>query len=319
METLKNISGAENGGSDRSGVGREGDTETREKREGVTSEVVLRFFRHERKDKATEGKPDRWALLTEQGRRDAVTKSQKNNMSRSVAFGGPRERSQHTAGLVMAGQEEGVTGNETLEELKGKLNKVFNEELGKEFTFGRKIAIDERLDFYIDEESDFGKKLLEEYAKGEYLKFSVEKSDDLAESLQDTKADTYSRMAGRIAEIVKKYIDISVTWNRIVQEKKYEDEDMVLKRFNGTHQGVAESFLAKVIEKTKGVDERDAFVSVLHNGFDFAEGFDIKIETIEGKEQRIRISFKKEKEGKTVFEFNEIVSQEIIENMISGK
>jgi len=78
--------------------------------------------------------------------------------------------------------------------------------------------------------------------------------------------------------------------------------------------------LAKVIEQTKGKVERDVFVSALNNqGFDFAEGFDIKIETVDDKGQNIRISFKKEKDGQVLFEYDEIVPTEIIENLIPTK
>jgi hypothetical protein len=281
--------------------------ENREGREKATSTIDLRFFRHAEKE-SDKSKSDEEIELTETGRKQAVEKSEDKDISQAVAFGSTRKRTQQTAGLVMGGQLDEITGNESLDELKEKLN--------NELKVGSKIGADKRLDFDIDFSTDFGKKALEAVKNGEYLKFLVEQSDTLAESFKNTATETYSGMAGRVAEIVKKYLTIASRWDKLVQDrdKNYED---TLKRFLGTHQGIGESFLAKVIEQTKSKAERDAFVSALGNqGFNFAEGFDIKIETVDDKTQNIRISFKKEKDGRVIFEYDEIVPREVIESFI---
>jgi hypothetical protein len=211
----------------------------------------------------------------------------------------------------MSGKIDKVTGEEDLGVLKEKLN----EDLGT----GSKIGVDERLNFYFDDSSEFGKASLEAIEKGEFIKFIVEKSNEIAEKLNDQKADTYDRIASNIAKIIKKYIDIAPRWNELVKDesKKYED---TLRRYLGTHQGIAEPFLAKIIEKTKGISERDAFVTTLNNqGFDYVEGFAVEIDTLEDGKEKVRISFKKEKDGKVIFEFNEIVSKELIESLIIEK
>lgn len=281
--------------------------ENKERKEQITSTIDLRFFRHAEKE-SDKSKSDEEIELTETGRKQAVEKSEDKDISQSVAFGSPRKRTQQTAGLVMSGQLDEITGNESIEELKEKLN--------KEIKIGSKIGVDKRLDFNMDFSTEIGKKAFAAFKNGEYLKFLVEQSDALAESLKDRDMETYSSMAGRVAEIVKKYLAIAPRWDKLAQDesKNYED---TLKRFLGTHQGIGESFLAKVIEQTKGKDKRDAFVSALGNqGFDFAEGFDVKIETIDDKTQNIHISFKKEKEGQVVFEYDEIVPREVIESFI---
>ena len=283
------------------------DLETKESKEVITSTIDLRFFRHAEKE-SDKNKGDEEIELTETGRMQAIEKSEDDDLSQSVAFGSPRKRAQQTAGFVMGGQLPEITGDENLEELKEKLD--------KELKVGSKIGIDKRLDFNLDLSTDFGKRALEAFKNGQYLKFLVEESDTLAQSLQDSTEETYGRQAGRVAEIVKKYLKVARRWDELVQEesKGYED---TLKRFLGTHQGVTESFLAKIIEQTKGKVERDTFVSALGNqGFDFAEGFDVKIETVNDKTRNIRISFKKEKDGQIIFEYDEIVSREIIDGLI---
>ena len=81
-----------------------------------------------------------------------------------------------------------------------------------------------------------------------------------------------------------------------------------------------ESFLAKVIEKTMGIKERDNFVKALNDqGFDYAEGFEIDIKNKELGEPTIHLLYKKEKEGKTIFEFDEDLPKEIIDSLVLTK
>ncbi len=284
--------------------------EIKEEGERVTSRIELRFFRHAEKEN-DQSKPDEMIELTEKGRGQAKAKSKDDDIAQSVAFGSPRMRTQQTAGLIMGGGLDSVTGHESLEELKEKLD--------ADLALGTKMAVDKRLDFTTDPETEYGKKAVEAHMQGHLLRFMIDDSDRLAMELADPISETYERMAGRMAEIVKKYLDIAPRFDKLAQDEKKTVED-TMKRFLGTHQGIGESFLAKVIEKTKGVAMRDAFVSALNNqGFGYAEGFDVQIETIDGKKQSVRISFKKEKDGKTLFEFNETVPKELIEEMILQK
>ncbi|MEK7463091.1 MAG: hypothetical protein AAB621_01865 [Patescibacteria group bacterium] len=184
----------------------------------------------------------------------------------------------------MAGQLDEIIGNENLDELRQKLNEGLKKG-------GSKISIDNRLNYNVDLSTEFGKKYLEAFKNGVFLKFIVEQSDSLAKSLNEIETDNYSRMAGQIAEVIKKYISIASHWNELVKDESKQYKD-TLKRFMGTHQGVAECFLLKVVEKTKGENERNVLITVLNNvGFDFTEGFDVDIEnTSEGK-QKIMIIF----------------------------
>jgi hypothetical protein len=272
----------------------------KENREQYSSKIELRFFRHGEK-KEEEEKYDHEIGLTEKAKERAMEKSQTKNIKQSVAFGSKRTRAQEQAGFEMAGGQEEITGKESLEELKEKLN--------KDLKVGSKLGIDKKLDFDADWESPYGQQL---DAAEDFLSFLIEKSDRLAQELGDKNSFTYSRGAANVANIIDKYLKIAPIWDKLIQEKQKKYTD-TLERFLGSHQGVGESFLAKAIEKTKGKQERSKFVQALDNeGFDYAEGFDIEILNKGTETPKIYIMYKKGE-----FEFDEIVPKEIIDEIIS--
>lgn len=281
-----------------------------EEKEDYTSKIELSFFRHGEKED-NKSKSDLDIELTEAGKKQAVEKSDTKDIDQSLAFGSPRIRAQETAAFVMSGGEDNVTGEESLEELKEKLGEVLS--------VGTRVGIDKRLDFNVDFGSEYGKIALEYFKKGEYLKFLVEQSDRLAEETRD-EGFTYLRGASNIASIIDKYIRVAKRWDELAQDKQKGYSD-TLERFFGTHLGVNESFLAKIIEETKGIEERDKFVLTLDNqGFDFTEGFNVEILNKSSDEPVVRISYNKEtregNEKETIFEFNEEVSVNLIRSII---
>ena len=283
--------------------------ENTEQIKDYTSKIKLFFMRHDEKEN-DKTKSDEEVRLTPTGKMRAKEKAVYDDINQSMAFGSPRKRTQETASLIMSGKLEEITGTETLEELKEKLDKDLSLESGS------KIRVDDRLNIEADSNSNYVKKAIEAIKKGEYLKFLVEKSDELAKEENDNKSSTYTKQVQAIASIIQKYYGIAPRFNELVQDesKNYEE---TMKRFLGSHQGVLESFLAKLIEKTKGIEERDKFVQILNNqGFDYAEGFDVEIKNKESGEPTIHISYKKEKDGETIFEFNEDLPSGIIDSLI---
>lgn len=273
----------------------------------VSSSIDLSFFRHGEKE-INKNKSDEEIDLNEKGREHSINASREVNTLQSVAFGSPRRRAQHTAGLVMGGKLDDITGNETLEELKVKLAKNLN--------FGNKIGVDKNLDFEQERSSEFGQKIQEAFDNGHFLTFLVEESDKLADDLQNNEARTYSRVAGQIAQIIKKYLTIAPRWDALVcdNNKAYEKK---LRRFFGSHQGTIEPFLTKIIEKTQGIEARNTFIKMFGDKlFDFVESFDVKIETIDSAQQNIRIIYKRQNGDKVLFEYDEIVPKEIIDEII---
>jgi broad specificity phosphatase PhoE len=289
---------------------KEGEIEGRESKEQWTSKIVLSFFRHGEAEEAKE-KRDVDIRLTQRGREQAIEKSEEGtDISKSVAIGSPRERAQETAGFVMAGRKEGITDKETLKKLVGKLG------------FESKMRIDEKLDFPIPKNEEFRKRTSESFEKGEWLKFLVEESDKLAEKYNEKEGLSYSLAASNVAEIIKKHFKIFSRWSESV--KKKEKHFDTFKRFLGTHQGVGECFLAKIIElkgeekkRGEGIKRRDEFVKALDNqGFDYVEGFDVEILKKEDKEPIIKIDYTKKENNKVIFEIHEEIDKEFLDKLI---
>ncbi len=293
------------------GIGNYPETEPRN---DYTSRELLHFFRHDDKEKDPE-KSDEHMRLTPSGRIHAHEQASiDTNINQSVAFGSPRERAQETAGHIMAGGDEQITGNETLEELKSKLDA----ELG----VGSKIGSDRRLDFTVTKGTVVGDGCLTAYGEKRTLEWLVNDSDKLAAENNDTENTTYSKAAKQVAEIVLKYLKIAPRWDKLVESGKYNDK--TLERFLGSHQSILESFLAKVVEITKGIEERDRLVGALNKeGFGFSEGFEVEIRNKGSEQPILHLKFRRENSDKLdddptkTFEFDENIATEVIEQITS--
>jgi hypothetical protein len=280
---------------------------TEEAQEAYTSRVSLEFFRHGKKEKAQPGQSDKEVSLTDEGKEEARASAKTEDISQAVAFGSGFLRAEQQAAYRMAGKAKPLTGKETPTELK----KIIDGEL----KFGTKVANDERLGFNIDKNTPYGKAAYEAFGGGKWMEFLIDKSDQIARECGDGESSTYSSMAAGVAKIVDKYGKIAPRFDSLVREKGYNDE---MKRFFGSHQGVLESFLAKVIEKTKGREELVQFVKAVNNqGFGFGVGFKIEIVNQEDEAPVIKISYEKQGESPdSSFAFNEEISRSLIKNII---
>jgi hypothetical protein len=280
-----------------------------ESNEDFSTKIALYFFRHDKKE-SSEGKVDEQVRLTEEGRKHAVSAAKDGSVGQSVAFNSPKIRTKETALLHMAGQ---MFTEEDLADANYKLDRLI-EKIGP-----GKSATDKRLDYMFgDATNALSVGSDKAYAEGTLLKFIVEESDALAKEIGDGSLTPYSKFAAGLAEIVRKYLTIAPRFDELVKEKP-ENYERIMRRFMGTHQTIAESFLAKIIEKLDGTVVRDAFVKALNNqGFDFSEGFECDILTDKNGKVTLRIKFEKPAtEGKEGFIFDREIDVGIIDEIIS--
>ncbi|MFA5051979.1 MAG: hypothetical protein WC544_02860 [Patescibacteria group bacterium] len=281
--------------------------------ENYSSRVLLHFFRHEEKGKDPD-KTNEEQLLTERGKLRALAKGKSGRAAlTSVAFGSDLPRAQETAGFVLAGANGApdVTGTESLDELRAKLD--------KEREMGTVIGSDPRLGFTYNDPK------YREIADGAYdeshgLEYMARESDALAEELHDKKSTTYSRAAGNVASVLEKYMRVGRNYDKLIQDPSKKDEyGSVLERFLGSHMGVVDLFLTKLVDKVKGTAEQDKLIAALNKqGFSYQEGFDVVIDTIPGQDEPlVRLKYeKKDDEGKELFSFNEVIPKDILRQLI---
>jgi hypothetical protein len=288
-----------------------------EKREEYTSKIELNFFRHGNKE-ADENKRDDEIRLNMAGRAQAINKSVAlKNPKLAKAWGSPRVRSQETAVLIMDGRRNNLSAEANSDNLDNIANPGIMS--------SPRIVEDDRLDFQMDINTVSGSAALESLKKGEYWKWIAEQSDFETSMNGDLESNSsYSKSAANIASIIKQYYDASDRWDEIIKAegtrkfpKGYSKE---LERFFGSHQGVTESFLLKVIEKTRGVDERNKLMKALGNqGFDFVEGFKIDIVNKNGNVIMILDYKKNGIDGEVSYEIRQEISKKILEDIINDE
>lgn len=257
-----------------------------EEKELKPATIELHFFRHSLKEENKKGDPlkDEDVRISKEGRKLAIEKSFEGvNLSQSIAFGSPRIRTQETAIYMMSGKKEDITGDETLEELKKKIN--------KDLKFGSKIGVDSRLNFTDDIESPLGKIAFEAYKNGNYIKFLVEESDKIAQETGDNTKSNYSARASQVAKIINKYLKILPRWQELVSDKKNNYEEK-LERFLGTHDSVPVTFLVKVLELIGDEKEKESFVEENSKGANYLEGLTVKLKKGSEDSAKILIQYK---------------------------
>jgi len=243
-------------------------------KEVIESRVALHFRRHGKKEKTLTGQSDREVPLTMEGRQQAVAvgKELNPNSKMSLARGSFRLRAQEVAGRAMLANEESITPEMSMDEI--------SKQIENELKFGKKIVPDPNLDFYEKKHSQLQEQTEKAYGERRTSEFMVHESDQTALETGDLESSTYTRLAGQVAELVKKYAEIGSNFQGIVERnpEKYQEFHNQLERYFGTHNTVSDSFVARVIEKQQGVAAREEFLRILGPmGFNEAEGFGIEI------------------------------------------
>lgn len=286
---------------------------TPEQEREYTSRVLLHFARHGDKTKDVGDGSNVVQVLTELGKQQGWEKGEKFAPAKptAMAFGGDVIRSQEMGGHMLAGAEnrDDITGDETLDELRTKLDK------GRKI--GTRLGVDPRLSFHYEtpavrETSDAA------YDRGEGLRWFIDESDKFIAEHGNDRETSYSRMASNIAQILQKYAKIAPNYNRIVsEEEKMKQYGDTLERFMGSHAGAIDFFLCKLIEVISGSEERDRLVRMLGNQmFDVGEGFDIEIAMVDDQPEMTINYERKGKGDEEDFIFHETIGPEVLEQII---
>ncbi len=181
---------------------------------------------------------------------------------------------------------------------------------------GSRLVVDDRLDFAFKKGSEEHLDLNKAFERGEYFKKIVEKHDvQIKETGFDKGETTYAVQARNIAGIIERYAQIAPRWDELVQDKTKIHED-TLERVLATHGGISESFLLDVIQRLKGEEERNNFVGLFPNGFDYVQGFEVDILTTANEPLKIHLKVKVPKVDGENFVFEEDVSLELLQQII---
>lgn len=233
-----------------------------------------------------------------------------DNPEWTVIYGGPKIRTGQTASYFR-------------DDEKSNLYNSDDEEVN---------FVDERLNFSDDYSLETNKKGIEAMEYDAWLYWLVNQSDkDAEESRESDNEDvwSYQHFSQNIANFLLDRINESEKWNEKVKEKKEQDGsfEKTLNEIVSSHQGILESFLAKVIEETEDVSKRDSFIDVLNGkGFSETEGFNIEVLNMLNGEKRIFLEYSKKseedndengiKKGDVIFEFKKEITKEFLEKII---
>ena len=234
------------------------------------TKVVVELFRHSLKENDP-NRPNSELLLTPEGRE--LARAHGENLrpypERAVAGASLMDRAAETAMLTMLADEMEI---ETSDSLAGMEEKVANY-----LPVGKKLYRDERLGFALDK-GPAGEAGIRTFKEGKYIEWLIKNSDQDVVENKDKITTSYLRQAGNIAELLERYQAVGNSFHRLVEDKdKLEQHGAKLERYLVSHQGVAESFVAKVIELQEGVTARNQFTANLGNGWAETKGIHIEI------------------------------------------
>ncbi len=198
------------------------------------------------------------------------------------------DRAAQTAMLAMLADEPEIETDDSLE--------IMEEKIRKYLPVGKKIYRDERLSF-TNSEGPAGQATIKAFKSGKLLNWLVKDSDQAVIENKDLETISYLRQAGNIAELIARYQSVGNNFNHLsANPDKQKEHGHKLERYLATHQGVLESFIAKVLEIQEGLTARDKFSEQLGNGWKETKGARIEIIN-DSQGQRIFINYQ-DGEGK---------------------
>lgn len=261
--------------------------EIKDMHEVVDTKLILEFMRHGKKENAPEKHDDEVRLLP-QGKAQATSKGKELGVNIKAAVGrrSPKKRTGETVLHAMLANETGVDPDANLEDLEMVTGAALNS--GKNINL-KKLSVDKRLGFELG--GVIGQEMLAAYKAGKLLPYVVEHSDERVLAEGEGGTTTYSMFAANVADIIRGYLSAANNFNRLALKNKADENfGRQIERYLGTHQGVVENFVAKVLEKKYGVAKRDEFVKSVGGGFKETEGIHVEVNN-HGEEQSVAMTF----------------------------
>lgn len=210
--------------------------------------------------------------LTPTGVKQSADRGKKINAKpeTSVSFGSGRKRANQSAAIALAI----ALGIEIDSSNSGSVDDAVN--LIKE---QKKLGQESLLDFSLGPETSQGleymSKVRESLKDNRFIDFLVFESKEESKRL-GIETTTYEIAAKNAARIVRKYFCILSRFQTLTEQDRFQGIDEMT-RILGTHQGLAESFILKLIEQKEGEAKTRELAEKLGNGFGEAEGITIKI------------------------------------------
>ncbi len=279
---------------------------TPEQEKKVLATVTLNIFRHAEKDGPNDvtQEEDQTMRLTEKGRQQAHDKGKQLETVGGVASGSPRIRTGETALHVSHARTEGVTGEETLEELVEKT--------------GHKVWVNSNLDMPFDKNHPDFEELNNHYKEGRMLRHYVEMDQELVAQGGDRGSSIYGMQVYNITSLINRFARITQKMASIEERAETLGESSENQRVHnmGTHGSVAESFLVEVVKRLSGEEEKERLLEVIPNGVALTEGMQITFQKKEGQDLHINLHFDITRDQKT-YTYDNTIPPSVIQDILN--
>ncbi len=224
--------------------------------------------------------------LTPPGRLQAENEGKRMQPTPDVAVGrgSPRHRTEETVQRIIgAARPERITPMMTAQEVEKEINREFKEAQDKGLPI-RKTLSDDRLNFRF--EGEMNQEVLKAVKEGHLLEYLVNESDQIVLDRKDRQSTSLSVQAGSIADLLKNYsAGVLKGWRQVSLNKPddYRQFNYQLERYLGTHAGIAESFVFKLLKNQQGETAAREFLKAYPGGFKELGGVDVQAELIDGQ------------------------------------
>lgn len=232
--------------------------------------MLLHIRRHAEKDGPDDVTPeaDRAMPLTVAGRGRSLELGKIAETDSAIAVGGSLRRLRETALFASAGSDSRVDQETQLEQLRQLLDK-------KSVAYEKREWKIEGLEMAVAKDDPFFTNTLNPALKRrDYFKTIVAEHDKDHDAENPSKNSMYMRQAYGFAKILDFCVKASP---KLRESYLHHGDPLTREAFIVAQSGVTESFLAEVIDRTRGRRERDAFVAAVHNGFSYGQGFDLEV------------------------------------------